>query len=152
MFTMNRKTTYALEALIEIAQTTGTLPAQTRSFTESKGVGQRYLEKVMQKLVRAGILKGRRGPGGGYVLARERRRIAVGEVVRLVESVSRRSESSDPADSPLAEQVVLPLWVDVREVMMRELDAVTLDDLCHRARARGVVRERTEDWRAQFEI
>ena len=105
----------------------------------------------MQRLVRAGILKGRRGPGGGYMLARERRRILVGEVVRLVESVSHRTESPEQADSLLARHVVLPLWVDAREAIMRELDSVTLDDLCHRARAHGAVRGRAEEGRAQFE-
>ncbi len=86
------------------------------------------------------------------MLARERRRIPIGEVVRIFESVSRRAGSTDSADSPLAERVVLPLWIDLREAMMGELDAVTLEDLCHQRVPRGVVRERTEEWCAQFEI
>jgi Rrf2 family iron-sulfur cluster assembly transcriptional regulator len=142
MIALTRKTTYAVEAVLEIAQTANTDPAQTRHFTESKGVGHRYLEKVMQKLVRAGVLKGVRGPGGGYVLARERRRITVGEIVRAVEATSPRVEREPEPDSVLAERVITPLWRDVRQVMMRELDGITLDDMCARASAHGLVRAR----------
>lgn len=106
----------------------------------------------MQKMVRAGILKGIRGPGGGYLLARERRRIPVGEVVPIAESVTRRTEPDEGPDSPITELVVYPLWQEVREAMMRELDAVSRDDLCHRAHARGATHARKDEWRAQFEI
>ena len=138
MIALSRKTTYAVEAVLEIAQNTDTDPAQTRHFTESKGVGHRYLEKVMQRLVRAGVLKGVRGPGGGYVLARDRRRITVGDIVRAVEATSPKAERDFEAGSPLAERVINPVWQDVRQVMMRELDAVTIEELCHRANAHGV--------------
>lgn len=142
MIALTRKTTYAVEAVLEIAQSANTDPSQTRHFTESKGVGHRYLEKVMQKLVRAGVLKGVRGPGGGYILARERRRITVGEIVRAVEATSPKSEREPESDSILAERVINPLWHDVRTVMMRELDAITLEDLYGRASVHGIGRAR----------
>lgn len=143
MIALTRKTTYAVEAVLEIAQSASTDPSQTRHFTEAKGVGHRYLEKVMQKLVRAGVLRGVRGPGGGYILARERRRITVGEIVRTVEATSPKSEREPEQDSALAERVINPLWHDVRAVMMRELDSITLEDLYSRASAHGVARPRT---------
>ncbi len=57
---------------------------------------QRYLEHVMQQLVRAGILKDVRGPRGGYRLAKERRRVTVGDVVRVAESLE--DEDNEPID------------------------------------------------------
>lgn len=130
----------------------GSDPSQTRAFTDSKGVGPRYLEKVMQKLVRAGILKGVRGPGGGYHLARERRRISVGEIVRIAESAGGTAELELEEGSPLAVHVVQPLMREVHEAMMRELDGVSLEDLCHRAVARGLMQQTAEGFHAQFDI
>ena len=82
MLRLSRKTLLALEAVIDIAYNARPEPVQAKEITARQGVPQRYLEQVMQQLVRAGILKGVRGPRGGYRLARERRRISVGDVVR----------------------------------------------------------------------
>jgi Rrf2 family iron-sulfur cluster assembly transcriptional regulator len=76
MLKLSRKTLLALEAVIDIAFNARPEPVQAKEITARQGVPQRYLEQVMQQLVRAGILKGVRGPRGGYRLARERRRIS----------------------------------------------------------------------------
>ena len=95
MLRLSRKTLLALEAVIDIAFNARPEPVQAKEITARQGVPQRYLEQVMQQLVRAGILKGVRGPRGGYRLARERRRISVGDVVRVAESIetTRRRRS-----------------------------------------------------------
>ena len=85
-------------------------------------------------------------------MARERRRISIGEIVRIAESVGGSSELELEEGSPLATHVVHPLMRDVHEAMMRELDGVSLDDLCHRAVARGVMQPRDERFHAQFDI
>ena len=59
---------------------------------------RRYLEQVMQQLVRAGILRGVRGPRGGYRLARDRRRVSVGDVVRVVRGSERALKVTEPGD------------------------------------------------------
>src|SRR6202008_5198136 len=87
MLKLSRKTLLALEAVIDIPFTGRPEPVQAKEITARQGVPQRYLEQVMQQLVRAGVLKGVRGPRGGYRLAKERRRITVGEVVRVAESL-----------------------------------------------------------------
>ena len=111
MIKLTRKMLYALEAVVDIAYNTTADPAQAREITKRQGIPQRYLEQVMQKLVRAGVLKGVRGPRGGYRLARERRRITVGEIVRVVygtEKTSRDMQGME-AGSELAEKVIRPL-------------------------------------------
>ena len=98
MLRLSRKTLLALEAVIDIAFNARPEPVQAKEITARQGVPQRYLEQVMQQLVRAGILKGVRGPRGGYRLARERRRISVGDVVRVAESIEEaRRRKSVPA-------------------------------------------------------
>ena len=95
MFRLSRKTMLALEAVIDIAYNARPEPVQAKEITARQGVPQRYLEQVMQQLVRAGILKGVRGPRGGYRLARERRRISVGDVVRIAMSLDENEEDFD---------------------------------------------------------
>ena len=62
-------------------------PVQSGEITRRQGIPRRYLEQVLQQLVRDGVLAGVRGPRGGYRLARERRRISLGEIVRVVRAL-----------------------------------------------------------------
>ena len=91
------------------------------------------LEQVMQQLVRAGILKGVRGPRGGYRLARERRRISVGDVVRVAESIEDEEGKSVPR-SDLGLRIVAPFVASLQDELMTRLDSVSIEDLCQRAR------------------
>ena len=92
----------------------------------------------MQQLVRAGILKGVRGPRGGYRLARERRRISVGDVVRVAESIEDLEEEKVRPRSELGLRIVAPLIQTLQDDVMARLDSVSIEDLCQRARTQGV--------------
>jgi len=139
MLKLSRKTLLALEAVIDIAFNARPEPVQAKEITARQGVPQRYLEQVMQQLVRAGVLKGVRGPRGGYRLAKERRRISVGDVVRVAESIENQDEQDDAAPrSELGARIVTPLIKSLQEELMERLDAITIEDLCQRARSAGV--------------
>ncbi len=138
MLRLSRKTLLALEAVIDIAFNARPEPVQAKEITARQGVPQRYLEQVMQQLVRAGILKGVRGPRGGYRLARERRRISVGDVVRIAESIEDGEEEKIRPRSELGLRIVAPLIQTLQDDIMAQLDAVSIEDLCQRARVEGV--------------
>jgi Rrf2 family protein len=138
MLKLSRKTLLALEAVIDIAFNARPEPVQAKEITARQGVPQRYLEQVMQQLVRAGILKGVRGPRGGYRLARERRRISVGDVVRVAESIEDAEEEKVRPRSDLGLRIVAPLIQSLQDDVMVRLDSVTIEDLCQRARNQGV--------------
>lgn len=138
MLRMSRKTLYALEAVIDIAVNARPDPVQSKDITARQGIPQRYLESVMQQLVRAGILRGVRGPRGGYRLARERRRITVGEIIRLVAAIDRDDEEMDSAGSPLGQRIVYPVLEDAQQQMLRQLDEITVEDLCRQAEQAGL--------------
>ena len=153
MLRMPRKTMFALEAVVDIAYNARPEPVQSKEITRRQGIPQRYLEQVMQQLVHAGILKGVRGPRGGYTLARERRRITVGEVVRVIDALDHDDKDEEQPEAPgsdLGQRVVRPLWSEMQEEMMQKLDAVTLEDICHRAREAGIKAEGRE--RLDFNI
>ena len=137
MLNLSRKTRLALEAVVDVAYNARPDPVQSKDITKRQGIPQRYLEQVMQHLVHAGILKGVRGPRGGYRLARERRRITLGEVVRVVDAMD--DNDPEPANcSPLGEQVVRPIMEDMQQEVMRRLDEITIEDLCRQAQAKGI--------------
>jgi Rrf2 family protein len=142
MLRLSRKTLFAIEAVLDIAYHSSSEPVQSREITRRQGIPRRYLEQALQTLVRHGVLVGVRGPRGGYRLARERRRITVGEVVRVVRKVETSEDPlHDAGGSPLGQKVVRPLWNELQNEVMVRLDAVTIDDLCTRANGVGIASE-----------
>jgi len=133
MLHLPKKMLYALEAVVDIAFNARPDPVQSKEITQRQGIPQRYLEQVMQQLVHAGILKGVRGPRGGYRLARERRRITAGDVIRGINASD--DEAGQIFSSDIGQQVVGPLWEEAQASMLAQLDSVTLEDLCRRANA-----------------
>ncbi len=145
MLRLPRKTMFALEAVVDIAYNARPEPVQSKEITRRQGIPQRYLEQVMQQLVHAGILKGVRGPRGGYTLARERRRISVGEVVRVIDALdNEEQEDMLGIGSELGLKVVRPLWQELSAEMLLRLDVITLEDLCNKARELGIKTETRE--------
>lgn len=151
MLKLSRKTLYALEAVVDIAYNARSEPVQSKEITLRQGIPQRYLEQVMQHLVRAGILKGVRGPRGGYFLARERRRISAGDIVRVIGALENGGEPGTyETDSSIGQEVVQPILGELYDSMMAQLDDITVDDLCTRARTQGL--SRVGDDRLDFTI
>ena len=140
MLKLSRKTLLAFEAVLDVAFNARPDPVQSKDITRRLGIPQRYLEQVMQQLVREGVLKGVRGPRGGYTLARERRRITVAEIVRIVDAADEETEPEPPA-SALSAAVSRPLWRTAQEAVLAELGQVTMQDLCDEAESKGVRRE-----------
>ena len=139
MIRLTKRLLFAIEAVLDIAYNGGTTPVRSAEITEREGIPRRYLEPVLQELVRDGILVGIRGPSGGYRLAKEPGRISLGDIVRTVRHLETGEDPiSDPAGSALGHQVVRPLWVELQEETMRRLDSLTLEDLCGRAEQTGI--------------
>jgi Rrf2 family protein len=142
MLRPSKKLALALEAVIDIAFHGGLEPVQSQDIARRLNLPRRYLEQVMQQLVRAGILRGVRGPRGGYRLARERRRVSVGDVVRVVRGIEEGpAQESLASSSELGRRVVGPFWASTEQELMARLDRATIEELCRRAEAQGVASE-----------
>jgi len=137
MLRLTRKLMFAIEAVVDIAYNSGEQPVQSKDIAERQGIPRRYLEQVLQQLVRADILRGVRGPRGGYRLARERRRIPLGEIVRIVAGMDTDEDDEDTG-SDLGRVVLQPLWQGLQEEALVKLDAVSIEDLCRTARSAGI--------------
>ena len=145
MARLSEKSLLAVAAVVDVAIHSRGAPVAAKALAERHNLPPRHLEPVLQALVHAGILKGVRGPRGGYRLARERRRITVAEIVRVVRRVETDDDPlQDGPGSPLGHLVVRPLWLDLQDEVMQHLDKITLDDLCHKANQAGIVSEGRE--------
>lgn len=139
MVRLTKKLLFAIEAVLDIAYNAGSLPVQSGEITRRQGIPRRYLEQVLQQLVRAGVLAGVRGPRGGYRLARERRRINLGEIVRVVHALDGGEDPlAESGGAELGHRVVRPLWQELNTEVMMRLDGITIEDLCLRAHKMGV--------------
>ena len=139
MIRLTKKLLFAIEAVLDIAYNGGPAPVRSSEITERQGIPRRYLEPVLQELVRHKILLGIRGPSGGYRLARERRRISLGDIVRTVRGLETSEDPiSDPAGSALGHQILRPGGLDLQQEIMQRLDLLTLEDLCSRAHRAGI--------------
>ena len=151
MIRLNKKLLFAIEAVLDIAYNGSAAPVRSAEITEREGIPRRYLEPVLQELVRHNVLIGIRGPSGGYRLARERRRVSIGDIVRTVRELETIEDPIEaPGGSELGEHVLRPLWRELQDETMRRLDLLTLEDLCTRAHRAGIAGRLAEG--GDFEI
>ncbi|MCS6891429.1 MAG: Rrf2 family transcriptional regulator [Rhodovarius sp.] len=126
----------ALAVVLDVALHAGRGTVSAADIAGRLGLSRRGLEPLLQALSRAGVLSSSRGPAGGYRLARPRRGISVGEVVRAV--LPPPSPPAEGEDNPLFSGVIAPFWAEVAEETLARLDGVTLDQLLRRAAAIGL--------------
>ena len=144
MISLSKKLFYAVEAVLFIAYNGGNGPISSRDIAGRQGLPPRYLEQLMQKLVRAGILRGVRGPHGGYLLARDRRRISIGDICEVLNEEKEDGDMQGYGGTPLGGSIVLPVWETVNRQTMEHLKQVNLAELCEQALTKNVRRESEE--------
>ena len=142
MLKLSKKIQFAIEADFDIANHAGDQPVKNREITRRQGIPRRYLEQALQQLVRHDVLIGVRGPRGGYRLARERRLISIGDIVRVVHDMEADDGLSKGVGvSELGIKVVSPMWLKLQANILIELDKISIDDLCDNAAKIDIVSE-----------
>ncbi len=130
----------AVATVVDIALNARMAPVPAKALSARHGLMPRHLETLLQELVRAGVLRGTRGPRGGYALARERRRITVGEILRAAARVGEADAKPRPRPS-FVDAVVAPALRPAGDAFLAALDGTTVADLCAQAEAAGVERD-----------
>lgn len=130
---VSRKGILAIAAVIDVAVNSRSRPVSAKALAARHKLPPRHLEPVLQALVRHGILKGVRGPHGGYQLAREQRRISAEDIVRAARSAEE--EENPPPGSSLVNDVVKPAIAEAERICAAALGRVSVDDLARRAMA-----------------
>jgi Rrf2 family iron-sulfur cluster assembly transcriptional regulator len=130
---LSRRSVLAIAAVVDIALHSWSAPVHARDLAARHKLPARHLETLLQGLVHAKILMGVRGPRGGYELARERRRITVGQIVRTAISLRTAYPDDLGAHSVLLEQVIEPAVSRAGETFLANLDAITVEEMCETA-------------------
>jgi Rrf2 family transcriptional regulator, iron-sulfur cluster assembly transcription factor len=127
-----RKGVLAITAVIDIALNARGRPVAAKALATRHSLPPRHLEPVLQALVRHGILKGVRGPRGGYELARERRRITADDILRAAGTADDINGTS-LADSILLNKVVMPALGEAEHAFANALARINVADLAQSA-------------------
>ena len=130
---------YASRALLSLAlHADAGVPTSVRDIAERTGLPQPYLEQILLALKGAGLVRSKRGVGGGYGLARTPEEITLGQIVSAVDGPIVAGDFGEPHQNGACDHegqcVLLSVWADVGEHMRQHLDSFTLADMLTRAR------------------
>ena len=130
---------YASRALLSLALRGGESgPTSVRDIAERTGLPQPYLEQILLALKGAGLVRSKRGVGGGYVLAREPATITLGDIVSAVDGPIVVGDFGEPHQNGACDHegqcVLLAIWAMLGDHMRRHLDELTLADIAAMAR------------------
>ena len=150
---LSTRSTYGMRALVELALASGHGPLSASAIAARQDLSVAYLEQLLHRLKRQGLITSVRGPRGGYALAREPQRITIAEVVNALDGVnghgrgnSRGAAKGGRRGAPNgrdqhahrhAQRIAHAVWQSVHERIADSLGTMTLQDLCEAVRSDG---------------
>jgi Rrf2 family protein len=142
---LSQQAQYAICGMFDLAYNGESGPVQVRVIGERQRIPVRYLEQIFQRLRRAELVRGKRGPGGGYVLARAAAAITLRDIVEAVEGpiAASLAEGPAPRDRRLRHRPNF-LWPELGQRVEAALGDLSLAQLCRQAAARAVRRADAE--------
>lgn len=125
---------YACRALLSLALHGGAgTPTSVRDIADRTGLPQPYLEQILLALKGAGLVRSKRGVGGGYVLARAPEEMTLAQIVSAVDGPIAVGDFGEPHQNGACDHegqcVLLAIWADVGERMRQLLEGSTLADI-----------------------
>ncbi len=124
--------------MFEIARHYGKGPISIKEIAERQGISFSYLEQILHKLGKAGLIESVRGPAGGYLLARKPLELTIGDIVRVLEGPIALSHCLEPGESADCCQtddcVARMVWVKVGAKIEEALDSISFHDLLQQHR------------------
>ena len=135
---------YAICGVFDLAYNGQGQLVQVRVIGERQGIPTRYLEQIFLRLRRADLVIGKRGPGGGYTLARPPAKITLREVVEAVEGPAGEAEGWGEDAGEVAHNRPDFLWPELAAGFSRVLSDTNLEQLCRRAAEAAVRRAHPE--------
>lgn len=129
---------YACRALLSLALRAEDGPVSVRDIAERTGLPQPYLEQILLALKGAGLVRSKRGVGGGYILARDPSEIALTEILSAVDGPITLGDFGEPHQDGACDHegqcVLLAIWHQSGEVMRRHLSGFTLASIAEMTR------------------
>ena len=128
---ISAKVDYALRVLLALAAAPAEIPLTGESLATAQGLPVKFVENTLVELRRAGVVASKRGPEGGYRLARPADEIAVADVFRILEGPLADVRGERPEDTVYEgpAEHLQEVWVAVRSALRLVLESVTLADV-----------------------
>lgn len=136
---LSTRAQYAVRAMVDLALHCQGAPVSLKEIAQREDIPLNYLEQLFNRLRRGKIVESVRGPGGGYLLARESSEILVGEIVATVEEPLNPVSCMDAATGRCSRPAACTthnVWQKLGERIKTFLDSITLEDLVAEARGR----------------
>ncbi|MFO7251599.1 MAG: Rrf2 family transcriptional regulator [Actinomycetes bacterium] len=128
---LSARVDYALRAAAELAAAGGGSPITVGELAKEQEMPPKYLENILLQMRRAGLVRGQRGPEGGYVLARPANQISLADVIRAVDGplANVRGERPEHVGYTGAAQALQRVWIALRAAERAILEEVTLEHI-----------------------
>jgi len=125
---------YAVRALVDVAMHCHETPVILRGVAEREDISLQYLQQIFVRLGAAGLVKGTRGPKGGFTLAKPASQTKLSEIVQALEgSIAPAKCVDDPTTCKRVNScAVRDIWVEMGTAVSKLLESVSLQDLVER--------------------
>lgn len=126
---LSTKGRYAITAIMAVAIGEKARPVTLAEISEEQGISISYLEQIFARLRKHQIVKGTRGPGGGYCLSRTPSEVSIADIIIAVEDQVRVQKPIGNGQSNQRSDVINTVWDNLSQKIHSFLGSVTLADL-----------------------
>ena len=132
---LSREEQYGIMALVDLAYNLNGGPAQVRQIARRQKIPQRFLEQIFAKLRQSEVVVGKRGPRGGYSLAKDPKEIRLEEVMKALRP---KLQEEEKMEAPALANLIDTVWSEIEGSFQSTLRGVSLANLCQRAKDLGI--------------
>ena len=131
---LTTKSRYGTRLILDLAIHAQNKPERLSEISRRQNLPLKYLEQLIRKLKKAGLVKSTRGPYGGYMLARPMGNITVGDIVRVLEESNAITDCTERDNAcgqctMAGECLTQYIWAEAGKAMFEKLDSFKIDKL-----------------------
>lgn len=146
---LSTKGRYAVTAMIDLAINSKSGPVTLADISICQDISLSYLEQLMSMLRKQELVKGMRGPGGGYVLARPAEQITIADIITAVDEKVDVTRCAGQEDCQGGDRCLThELWTELSDQLYRFLDGITLAKYLNRQDVQDIIHRQERPLRA----
>ena len=126
---VSTKGRYGLRALIDLAINIDSENVSIKTISERQNISERYLEQIFSLLRKGGIIVGRKGAQGGYILGKNPSELTISEILKVLEGENIFIDINEEEENELENFINKNLWKDINCLISKYFSAITLEDL-----------------------
>lgn len=126
---ISTKGIYGVKAMIDLAYYSSSDIVRIRDISKRQDISERYLEQIFSLLRKSGLIEGKKGSGGGYVLTKNPKEITMGEILVVLEGKLKVINSDDYCKDDLERCINENLWEKINESIGKVVYNITLEEL-----------------------